>query len=150
MQAEHYREMASYNALIHKFSAPNGYRVWNRLIRGWKLFATKLDFLPPKCGSEVLSMPFWWTIQFYIGNFGISTIWANAFARARLLHFQDLWDPTSLQIYNWETICTKLLFKPDKHRCYTCMVNAIPEQWLELLTTQFYTIVANEFIGIFT
>ena len=50
------------------------------------------------------------------------------------VHFQDLWDPTSLQIYTWKTICTKFPFKPEEHECYTQMVHAIPEQWLELLT----------------
>ena len=43
--------------LTHKFLIYDGYKVWNKLIQTWKLFASKINFLPSKSRPELLITP---------------------------------------------------------------------------------------------
>ena len=56
----------------------------------------RLEFLPPKNEAEVLSFPLWWTMQFYVGNFGFSCQSVSRLAQAGLSHFKNLWDESLL------------------------------------------------------
>jgi hypothetical protein len=43
-------------AMVHKFSVPRGSRIWNRLIKSWKLMSKLIEAVPPRNADEVLQV----------------------------------------------------------------------------------------------
>jgi hypothetical protein len=91
-------------ALTHQFSAPRGYRIWNRMMQGWKKFSKKLEMSAPTNAIEVLNTPLWWTTHFYVGNFGFSLAEAARLMKSGITHIRDLWNGVGQICYTCEEL----------------------------------------------
>jgi hypothetical protein len=133
-------------ALTYKFSAPRGYRIWNRMIQGWKKFSKCLEMSPPTNDAEVLSTTLWWSTQFYAASFGFSVLQAARLMSRGLQHVRDLWNAethTSEELINCYQVS-----RADQAPLIR-MIAAIPQGWIRLLTVDKAITRAGEYLGIF-
>ena len=124
--------------LTHKFSAPKGHRIWNRLIQSWKRFNPKIDIAASINGPIVLSTPLWWSTHFYANNFGFSYLKVVLLARHGFRFFHDMWSIEQTRFLTWQEILTKFPLKPTKQTSYFMMTQSIPDTWVDYLTNKFY------------
>jgi hypothetical protein len=132
--------------LTYKFSAPRGYRIWNRMIQGWKKFSKCLEMSPPTNDAEVLSTTLWWSTQFYAASFGFSVLQAARLMSRGLQHVRDLWNAethTSEELINCYQVS-----RADQAPLIR-MIAAIPQGWIRLLTVDKAITRAGEYLGIF-
>lgn len=59
-------------ALLAKFSAPQGSKLWNKLIQAWRLLSPLVDAKPPTTFEEIQNTQLWWTTHFLGNNFGFT------------------------------------------------------------------------------
>lgn len=59
-------------ALLAKFSAPQGTKLWNRLIQAWRLLSPLVEAQPPTTFEEIQNTQLWWTTHFLGNNFGFT------------------------------------------------------------------------------
>jgi hypothetical protein len=135
--------------LTHQFSAPRGYRIWNRMMQGWKKFSKKLEMSTPTNAAEVLSTPLWWTTHFYAGNFGFSLAEATRLMKSGITHIRDLWNGAGQICYTCKELTQRYQLGRVDRNSFNRMLDAIPHRWIQMLTNGREVTRAGDFVGIF-
>lgn len=84
----------------HVFSL--GSKVWGQIMRVWKHFVDKLQFILPLHVESIERVNLWWGSNFRGSEYGTSILCAQELHVARLEQVGDLWDSNLNGFHFWE------------------------------------------------
>ncbi|KAG0571902.1 hypothetical protein KC19_VG052100 [Ceratodon purpureus] len=118
--------------LLHRFSAPRGSQLWNRLVQAWRHLSPLVDAVPPRTFEEVQNTHLWWTTHFIGQNFGFSEARANQLAHSGLSCLQDLWEPGTTNLRPWPELCQAYGLHDAERAQIDSYQQSVPAEWLAL------------------
>lgn len=135
---------------LHKFSAPVGSPLWNRLISSWRRLSPFVDATPPATFEELQNTSLWWTSSYIGVNFGFPIRRARQLARKGMRCLRDLWTPSSTTPEAWPVLQQRFGLQDAEQPQVEQFFSNIPPAWLHMATSTQLQSKANEWLGVFT
>lgn len=136
--------------LLTKFSAPQGSRVWNRLIQSWRALSPLIDATPPTNFKEIQNTNIWWTTQFLGHNFGFPQARARQLARKGLNSLRELWQEGSMALRPWEDLKLSFGFHDDEEGLVDHLQTLVPPEWITLGQATRSQATQGDWLGVFS